>query len=278
MEIRRRQFCLTVTAGVVTMAVPSGSATARLRKGPSADAFFFGCIMVILGGVLYGGGVTVGGGVIIAIGILFIVVGATRLLMGFASKEGAAGVGNISRAARGEDKATHVAGPFVSNEMLGVPLAYVPQSAGADLGVSVACNGMVDAYNRFRTDYVAGESLDDALAGLRQSVEQAQAEVRQHEIGSTILVGATLSAEQQRIQTEGLPAPQENYLQACGFSDQAMEAFRQGELAADVTRVQGQTVADVFDQSVAALPDVMANPEAPGQSQPATPLRTEVGR
>ena len=269
MEMRRRQFCLTVTAGVATTMIPGRPAEARVRRGRGTNFLIGGAVILGIGigigiagavGAVLVPAVVAGGVVVAAIGLVTILIGAVYCSPLYRMCSTGGGAGDVAAAARGGGEV--LADLDQTNEVAAVdmPLQHIPDAGAEGRDAVAAVNEMIDAHNRLRSDIIDGRELQGAVTGLRQSIVQVRAEVDRLEVGECRSTAAEIAERRLSMRADGLPPAQANYLRGCGFSETAMEELRQRILQEDLSQGEGKSVVELIDEVAAAVPDASEFP------------------
>ena len=269
MQMQRRQFCLTVSVGVATTALPGRPAEARRIPWVGTGMAVLGVGLVLLGLVLLPVAGTVGavGGAMVLFGVGGFWGGLLVCDWYPASCSIGRIPGNVALLAAGDEVS---AGLGVEGEgaLSNVPLQHIPDGGAETRDLVAAANQMMDAQNRLQRDIRDGQELDGALTGLRLSIGQVQAEVGRLDAGASDyqLTAADIAAGRASIQADGFPSGMAAYLRGCGFSEATMSVIRQRFLDADPNPAVGKSAVELLGALSAAVPD------ASDLTTPAVPL------
>ena len=257
MQMQRRQFCLAVSVGVASTMVGTKPARAGIINTTiGVSAAVIGTIASVVVIIATAPVVIV---IATAVAIVAAVVSAICLglhLFGVVSTTDGADVAGIASVRRGEGAAS-LTGNLSAEDLpptLAAPLSHITQSAIADPELVSVNNGLIDAYNRLRSDLLAGEGVDGALVGVRQAVETVQMEIGRRDLDSFTRTAAELAAGQQQIRSDGLPGSVTNILSGCGFSTVGIEAIRQEIAGTDLTGAEQKTVPQALSEIASNLP------------------------
>ena len=274
MEMQRRQFCLTVTAGMATTVIPGRQAEARVwpKRGhiilfAGAALVFIGMAVGVVGLVTLNPFVAGAGGFIAYLGVVTIMWGALYCVRNPKACSTSRACGDVSGVSRGGDEAPAGLGEEDDAQTIGLQLPHVAVTNPVLQGATGALNRMIDAHNRLRGDISEGSELGGALAELRQSIGQVRAELGGLAPGGYSATAAVIAEGRRRMRADGFPAAQADYLRGCGFTEAAIHDLRQQILQVDLSSVEGKSVVELLDESAAGVPDA-ADFGAPGPLVP----------
>ena len=286
MQMRRRQFCLTVTAGMATAMIPGKSGEARLFPGVGTAFKWIGAGGVSLGltvATLASVGVFVGvksgllplavtSGAVFLVGAYIAFCGLCCVGIGFIICNSAptwcstgGGAAGKARVDGGDAPTLAESGSAEHEAFISLPLQHVPECGAETREAASAVNGMIDAYNRLRVDILGGSGLDGGFGQLRQACERVHSELGRFETTPSELTEADVGTASLRLQTEGMPPFLADYLNGCGFSEAAIEGTRQRLLQTDLSPAIGMSASELLGEAVAAVPESAGDepPEPP---------------
>ena len=296
MEMRRRQFCLTVTAGVATTMIPGRPAEAKVRFGLGKVCIYtglggivLGTAMAFVGGVVAAIGVFTGnpfvagtgtacaqlGGIVIVCGFALATIGATVCLFKGAWRSTGRGAGDVAGTARGDEVAFTDPSLTVETdlsltveaELDVLSLQHLPAADPGTRDAAEAFNRMVDAHNHLKSDILGNRDLGGAVTALRQSMVDVGVEVSRLDTEGFRPSAADVADARRHLQTEGLAPTVKDNIGGCGFSEESVEEFRQRVLQEDVGGVVGKTIGELVAEATAAAPDP-ADLQDPGPLAP----------